>query len=168
MTDHDAGNIKYLFEPGSLAIIGASRDKNKIGHAVLHNVMAGGYAGKIYPVNPGGGEIEGISVFRSILDIDEPIDVVCVTLPAGLVYDTIVQCAEKKVKHAIIITSGFSEIGNFEEEKRIVDYARSRGMRILGPNVFGVYSSQVCPVGSSGHDHPERCPRADTDRSGFR
>lgn len=144
MMNHDAENIKYLFEPGSLAIIGASRDKKKIGHAVLHNVMAGGYAGKIYPVNPGGGEIEGIPVFRSILDIDDAIDVVCITLPSELVHDAIVQCAEKKVKHVIIITSGFSEIGNFEEEKRIVDYARSRGMRILGPNVFGVYSSQVC------------------------
>jgi len=143
MANHDAENIKYLFEPRSLAIIGASRDKNKIGHAVLTNVIAGGYGGRIYPVNPGGGEIEGIPVFRSILDIDEPMDMVCITLPAELVYDTIVQCAEKKVKHAIIITSGFSEIGKFAEEKKIADYARSRGMRILGPNVFGVYSSQV-------------------------
>jgi acetyltransferase len=142
-TNPDAENMKYLFEPRSLGIIGASRDKKKIGHAVLKNVLAGGYAGKIYPVNPGGGEIEGLPVFRSILDIDEPVDVVCVTLPAELVYDTIVQCVEKKVKHAIIITSGFSEIGNFAEEKRIADYARSGGMRILGPNVFGVYSSQV-------------------------
>lgn len=143
MTNHDAENIKYLFEPASLAIIGASRDKNKIGHAVLQNVIAGGYAGKIYPVNPGGGEIEGIPVFRSILDIDDTIDMACITIPAELVYNMIVQCAEKKVKHAIIITSGFSEIGNFEEEKKIADYARSKGMRILGPNVFGVYSSQV-------------------------
>jgi acetyltransferase len=144
MTNHDAENIKYLFEPASLAIIGASRDKNKIGHAVLQNVIAGGYTGKIYPVNPSGGEIEGIPVFRSILGIDDTIDMVCITIPAELVYNTIVQCAEKKVKHAIIITSGFSEIGNFEEEKKIADYARSKGMRILGPNVFGVYSSQVC------------------------
>jgi len=143
MTEHAAENIKYLFEPRSLAIIGASRDKSKIGHAVLQNVIAGGYGGKIYPVNPGGGEIEGMPVFRSIIDIDDTIDMVCITLPAGLVYDTIVQCAEKKAKHCVIITSGFSEVGNFEEEKRIAAYARSKGMRILGPNVFGVYSSQV-------------------------
>lgn len=143
MTEHGAENMKYLFEPRSLAIIGASRDKKKIGHAVLHNVITGGYGGEIYPVNPGGGEIEGIPAFRSILDIDDAVDMACITLPAKFVYDTIVQCAEKKVKHAIIITSGFSEVGNFEEEKRIADYARSKGMRILGPNVFGVYSSQV-------------------------
>ena len=141
MTNHDT-DIKYLFEPRSLAIIGASRDKSKIGHVVLRNVMAGGYAGKIYPVNPGGGEIEGIPVYRSILDIDDQIDVACITVPAKLVYDAVVQCADRGVKHGIIITSGFSEIGNLEEEKRIVDYARSKGMRILGPNVFGVYSSE--------------------------
>ena len=178
MTNHDAENIKYFFEPGSLAIIGASKDKNKIGHAVLQNVIAGGYTGKIYPVNPGGGEIEGIPVFRSILSINNPIDMVCIALPSALVYDTIVQCAEKKVKHCIIITSGFSEVGNFEEEKRIADYARSKGMRILGPNVFGVYSSEVplkrhvrfrrYPVRSSGYDYPKRCARPDVDRSGFR
>jgi acetyl coenzyme A synthetase (ADP forming)-like protein len=143
MANDDAENIKYLFEPRSLAIIGASRDKNKIGYAVLHNVLAGGYAGKIYPVNPSGGQIEGIPVFRSILDIDDAIDMACLTLPAKLIYDSIVSCAEKEVKNAIIISSGFSEIGNFTEEKKIVDYARSRGMRILGPNVFGIYSSQV-------------------------
>lgn len=143
MMNHEAENIRYLFEPGSLAIIGTSRDRSKIGYAVLKNVMAGGYAGSIYPVNPSGGEIDGLPVLRSILDVDEPVDMACITLPAGLVYDAIVLCAEKKVKHAVIITSGFSEIGNYEEEKKIVEYARSKGMRILGPNVFGVYSSQV-------------------------
>jgi len=144
MTNHDAGNIKYLFEPRSLAIIGASRDKKKIGHAVLQNVVAGGFAGRIYPVNPGGGEIGGLLVFRSVLDIDDAIDMACITVPAEFVYDTVVQCAKKKIKHAVIITSGFSEIGNFEEEKKIADFARAEGVRILGPNVFGVYSSQVC------------------------
>lgn len=143
MASQDAENIKYLFEPRSLAIIGASRDKKKVGYAVWHNVLAGGYAGKIYPVNLSGGQIEGRPVFRSILDIDDTIDVVCITLPAKLVYDSIVSCAKKKVKNAIIISSGFSEIGNIIEEKKIVDYARSRGMRILGPNVFGIYSSQA-------------------------
>ncbi|HQL01449.1 MAG TPA: CoA-binding protein [Smithellaceae bacterium] len=93
---HDAESIKYLFEPGSLAVIGASRDKSKIGHAVLYNVIAGGYTGKIYPVNPGGGEIEGIPAYRSVLDIDGFIDMACITVPAKFVYDAIVQCAEKK------------------------------------------------------------------------
>lgn len=142
MASHDAENIKYLFEPRSLAIIGASRNKNKVGYAVLHNILTGGYKGNIYPVNVSGGQIEGKTVFRSILDIDDTIDMACITLPANLVYDEIISCADKNVKHAIIISSGFSEIGNIAVEKKIVDYARSRGMRILGPNVFGIYSSQ--------------------------
>lgn len=137
-------NIKYLFEPRSLAVIGASRDKSKIGHAVLQNVINGGYAGKVYPVNPGGGQIEGRQVYRSILDIEDTVDTACITLPADRVYDAVVSCAEKKVKNAILISSGFSEAGNIKEEKKIVNYARSQGMRILGPNVFGVYSSEAC------------------------
>ena len=143
MTKSDNGHIRYLFEPRSIAIVGASSDKSKIGYAVLKNIQSGGYKGKIYPVNPSGGDMAGIPVFRSILDIGEEIDVACITIPAKHVFGAISQCADRGVKHCIIITSGFSEVGNFEEEKRIVDYARSRGMRILGPNVFGVYSSQV-------------------------
>jgi acetyl coenzyme A synthetase (ADP forming)-like protein len=140
----DAENIKYLFEPRSIAILGASRDRSKIGYAVFNNVRSGGYRGSIYPVNPVGGDIEGVPVYRSILEIGEEIDMACITIPAKLVPDAVRQCAERGVKHCVIITSGFSEIGNFEEEKRIVSAARAGGMRILGPNVFGVYSSQVC------------------------
>ncbi|PKN96447.1 MAG: hypothetical protein CVU43_20685, partial [Chloroflexi bacterium HGW-Chloroflexi-5] len=81
----------------------------------------------IYPVNLSGGEIEGIPAFRSILDIDDTIDMVCITLPAELVYDSIVSCAEKKVKYAVIITSGFSEIGNFAEEKKSPTMPAPRG-----------------------------------------
>jgi acetate---CoA ligase (ADP-forming) len=139
----DADNIKYLFEPRSIAILGASRDKSKIGYAVFNNVRSGGYRGSIYPVNPVGGDIEGIPVYRSILDIAEEIDIACITIPAKFVPDAVRQCAERGVKHCVIITSGFSEIGNFEEEKRIVSDARAAGMRILGPNVFGIYSSRA-------------------------
>ena len=143
MTKSDNGHIRYLFEPRSIAIVGASSDRSKIGYAVLNNIQSGGYKGRIYPVNPSGGDIAGIPVFRSILDIGKEVDLACITIPAKHVFGAIRQCADQGVKHCVIITSGFSEVGNFEEEKRITDYARSKGMRILGPNVFGVYSSQV-------------------------
>ncbi|OPY06945.1 MAG: Succinyl-CoA ligase (ADP-forming) subunit alpha [Syntrophaceae bacterium PtaB.Bin095] len=143
MVRENGRGVRSLFEPRSIALIGASGDPGKIGHAVLKNVITGGYAGKIYPVNGRGGEVVGLHAFRSILDIGEPIDLACITIPAKGVYDAIVQCAEKGVRNAVVITSGFSEIGNFEEEKKIVAYARAREMRILGPNVFGVYSSRV-------------------------
>ena len=77
MTQQDAENIKYLFEPRSIAILGASRDKSKIGYAVFNNILSGGYRGNIYPVNPAGGDIEGVPVLHSILEIGEEIDVAC-------------------------------------------------------------------------------------------
>lgn len=134
-------NIKYLFEPRSIAVIGASKEKSKIGGAVLNNILSGGYAGKVFPINPTGGEIQGIKGYKNITDIEDNIDVAVITIPSKFVYDSVKQCADLGVKHSIIITSGFAEIGNLKEERRIADYAAEKGMRILGPNVFGVYSA---------------------------
>ncbi len=133
--------IKSLFEPKNIAIVGASNVKGKIGYTILNNIVSGGYRGNIYPVNPKGGTIMGYSVYQNIADINETIDLVTVAVPAKFVLDTVENCAKKKAKHIQIITSGFSEIGNIEEEKKIVAIAKSNGMRILGPNIFGLYSA---------------------------
>jgi len=133
--------IRNLFEPRSVAIIGASREHSKIGYAVLKNILSGGYRGAIYPINPSGGEIEGIPVRRSIQEVDDEIDLAIITIPARFVFDSIQELCRVKVKNAIIISAGFSEIGNLEEERKITDYANEHGVRILGPNVFGIYSS---------------------------
>ena len=108
-------NIKYLFEPRSIAIIGASNDKGKIGNAVISNIIKGGYKNKIFPINPKGGEIEGIKAYKSILDVTEEIDTACITIPEKFVLESIKECATKGVKYAMVITSGFSEIGKIEE-----------------------------------------------------
>ena len=142
MKDHNE-NIKYLFEPRSVAIIGASSDRGKIGHSVISNITKYGYKGKIFPINPKGGEIEGIKAYKSILDVKEEIDVVIVTVPAKFVLEAVKQSAVKKAKYGIIITSGFSEIGNAEEERKMVEVANENGMRILGPNVFGIFSAEA-------------------------
>jgi acetate---CoA ligase (ADP-forming) len=134
-------DIKYLFEPRGVAIIGASRDPNKIGHKFVQNISASGYQGNIYPINPEGGEILGHRVYKSVQEIDGDVDIACVVIPAKLVFDSIKACSEKGVKFAVIIAAGFSETGNTAEEKKIVAYAREHGMRILGPNIFGVYSA---------------------------
>jgi len=136
-------SIKYLFEPRSIAIIGASHNTNKIGYLVVENILLGGYAGRVYPVNPKGGQILGHPVYKSVESIGDSVDVACVAVPAKTVFDAIKSCAEKKIKFVIIISSGFSEVGNISEERRIVSYARAHGMRIVGPNVFGIYSSSV-------------------------
>jgi acetate---CoA ligase (ADP-forming) len=134
-------DIKFLFEPRSIAIIGASRDTAKIGNKIVQNITSSGYKGKVFPVHSEGGEILGHKVYQKIDDIDEAIDVACVVIPAKFVFDCIKSCAAKGVKFGIIIASGFSEIGNYAEEKKLVSYAREHGMRILGPNVFGIYSA---------------------------
>jgi acetyl coenzyme A synthetase (ADP forming)-like protein len=134
-------SIKYLFEPRSIAVIGASNDTSKIGHKILHNIISGGYGGTIYPVNPGGGEILNMKAYRSLDEIDGEIDTASIVIPAKFVIDAVQQCAIKGVKYIQIITSGFSELGNTEEEREIVSIARSHGMRVLGPNIFGIYSS---------------------------
>ncbi len=134
-------DIKYLFEPRGVAIVGASRDESKIGHKVVRNIKASGYKGGVYPINPEGIEILGYKGYKNVLEIEGIVDIACIVIPARLVFDSIKACAEKGVKFAVIIAAGFSEIGNTAEEKKIVAYAREHGMRILGPNIFGVYSA---------------------------
>ncbi len=136
-------NYKDLFEPRSIAIIGASHDPKKIGHTILNNLISGGYKGKIYPVNPSGGEILGYRVYKSVLDIEDEIDVVSLAIPAKFCLDAVRECAKKGVKYIQIISSGFSEIGNDREEREIVRIAKEAGVRVMGPNTFGMYSAEV-------------------------
>jgi predicted CoA-binding protein len=137
----EAPDIKYLFEPRAIAVIGASQDESKIGFKILNNIVSGGYSGKIYPVNPGGGRILGLPVCRDINDAVSDVDMACIVVPATRVFDAVKRCAEKRVKFNLIISSGFSEVGNREEEKKIVTYAREHNMRVMGPNIFGMFSA---------------------------
>jgi acetyl coenzyme A synthetase (ADP forming)-like protein len=144
-------NIQYLFEPKSIAVIGASNDARKIGYSLLRNILAGGYRGKIYPVNPQESAIQGVKAYRHIEEVEDAIDVACISIPAPKVLDAVKRCSRKGIQYAVIITSGFSEVGNTEEEKAIVSYARGHGMGILGPNIFGLYSAAAslnCTFGS--------------------
>jgi len=134
-------DIKFLFEPRGVAIVGASGDKTKIGHKVLQNIAASGYKGNVYPVNPQGGDILEYKVYKTVEEIDGVVDIACIVIPAKFVFESIKSCCTKGVKFAVIITAGFSEVGNSAEEKKIVEYAHEHGMRILGPNIFGVYSA---------------------------
>lgn len=135
--------MKYLFEPRSVAIIGASSSPDKIGYKIVENIKASGYKGKVFPINPKGGEILGYEVFPNIEDVKDDIDIAVISIPAKFVFDSLSGCAKKRVKFLLIIASGFSEIGNLEEEQKIVQYARQNGMRVLGPNIFGIFSASA-------------------------
>jgi acetyltransferase len=135
--------ISSLFEPESVAVIGASGDPKKLGHSIVRNIVEGGYRGAVFPVNPRGGEILGLKTYRSIEEIPDAVDLATVVIPARAVVASVQSCAAKGVKHTQIITSGFSETGNAETEREMVRIARQAGMRILGPNIFGLYSSSA-------------------------
>jgi len=135
--------ITSLFKPCAIAVIGASHTPGKIGHSIVTNIIGSGYKGGIYPVNPAGGDICGLKSYKRIEDIEAPVDVACTVVPARLVHEAVLACALKGVKYNLIITSGFSETGNIEEEKKLVQTARTHGMRIVGPNIFGLYSAEA-------------------------
>ena len=135
-------DIRYLFEPRSVAVIGASHDQRKIGYKILDNIVSGGYRGQIYPVNPKGGEILGLRGYRDVNEIEGEVDVAMIVVPAPSVLDAVKRCGEKGVKFLSIISSGFSEVGNREQENEIVAFARTHRMRVLGPNIFGIFSAR--------------------------
>ena len=135
--------FKPLFYPKSLAIIGASAELVKFGNIILSAIMEIGYGGEIYPVNPEGGEINGLKVYPSLKEIPGEVDFAILTIPAPLVSRALEECLQKRVKGVEILTSGFKETGTPEGrgmEEELSRIAR-RGIRILGPNCFGVY----CP-----------------------
>ncbi len=159
-------HIKHLFEPKSIAVIGASTNQSKIGYKVIDNIIASKYPGKIYPVNPRGGEILGCKVYESIEAIDGDIDIATICIPAKYVLTALEACAKKNTKFVSIITSGFSEIGNIAEEQKLVEVARQHGMRLLGPNIFGIFSAKAPVNATFGNKHIEHGSVAIVTQSG--
>jgi len=133
--------MRSLFEPRAVAVIGASSNPEKIGYRIVENIVRSGYAGRVLPVNPKGGEILGLRAYETLTEIEDEIDVAVIAIPAARVLETVEACGDRAVRNLVIITSGFSEVGNLETERRIVRLARDRGMRVLGPNIFGIYSA---------------------------
>ena len=137
-------SIEALFKPRSVAVIGASGKPGKIGYAIMKNLIEYGYEGKIYAVNIRGGEIEisgrKFEVYKSILDIPDEVDMAVIVVPAKFVPQVVEECGKKGVKVLPIISSGFGELGEEGKkvEEQLVETAHKYGMRILGPNIFGV------------------------------
>ncbi len=131
-------DLKSVFEPKSIAIIGASREPNKIGHAITKNFIDSGFPGKIFPINPNAREIIGLKCYPSISAVKEKIDCAIFAVPAQSVPKILRECGEKGVKSAVIISGGFSEVGNVQGEQEIIRIAKKYGMAVIGPNCLGV------------------------------
>jgi len=132
-----------LFYPKSIAIIGASAEPAKFGNIILRSIMEIGYSGKIYPVNPEGGMINGLKVYSSLHEIPGDLDLAILTIPAPAVRGTLEECLRRGIKGVEILTSGFKETGAPEGTQMEYELSRfaKQGLRILGPNCFGIY----CP-----------------------
>jgi len=131
-------NLEGIFKPKSVAVVGASANPSKIGYQILSNIIEGGYEGKIIPVHPKESEILGHKAYPTISDVPEDIDFAVISIPAPHVIATLEQCAQKNVKGTIVITSGFAEVGNTEEEDKIKALVDKHNMALLGPNTLGV------------------------------
>jgi acetyltransferase len=136
--------LRALLEPRAVAVIGASRTPGKLGHAVVVNLIRAGFTGRIFPINPAGGEIDGRACLRAIAELPDEVDCAMLVVPASETVAALRACAERGVRTAIIGASGFAEIGTAEGRKRQDDVeaiARRAGMRLLGPNTNGIYNT---------------------------
>ena len=136
--DNIVKNLKSAFEPKRMAIIGASPDPAKIGHQVIKNVIDGGYKGEIIPINPKAVEVLGCKAYKSLSDVPEGIDLVVIAIPAPFVVAAMEECGRRKVGTVALITSGFGEVGNFEDENKLTKIANDNNIALLGPNIFGL------------------------------
>jgi acetyl coenzyme A synthetase (ADP forming)-like protein len=130
-----------LMRPRAVAVIGASAEDGKIGNSVMKNLINGGYAGEIYPVNPKADEILGKKAYRSVGEIPGEVDVAVFAVPAKFVVDAVAEVGRKGIPAAVLIPSGFAETGEVELQEKLVATALEHGVRLLGPNIYGYYST---------------------------
>ena len=131
--------MKRIMEPSAVAVIGASAEDGKIGNSVMRNLIDGGYEGDLYPVHPKADQILGHQCYPSVVDIPGNVDIAIFCIPAQFVAGVIAECGQKHVPGAILIPSGFAEIGEHEMQDEIVRVAREANVRLMGPNIYGFY-----------------------------
>lgn len=134
-----------FFAPASIAVIGASRNPQKLGYVLLDNLKRAGYRGALRPVNPRAEPILGLTTYPTVLDLPERPDLAIVAVPAEAVGDVLQQCGEKGVRAAVIVTAGFRETGPEGRlaEEGLLAIARRYGIRLVGPNSVGIINTSV-------------------------
>lgn len=150
-------SLAALFEPGSVAVIGASATPGKIGNIIVSNLLDAGYTGKIYPVNPDPGEILGLPVAQDVADLPEGLDLAVIAIPPAAVVEVMKDLAARKVKAVAIITAGFREVGRegYYLEEEIAKIARDNDIALLGPNCLGLIATDSDLNASFATGYPE-------------
>jgi len=136
-------NLEMFMQPRSIAVIGASNDKTRIGGRPIRYLVEGGFVGSIYPVNPKRNEVQGLRAYPRVEDVSGPVDCAIIATPADAVLSAVRSCANKGVKGIVMLSAGFAELG--EAGKRMQDeflaIARAHDIRIIGPNCLGLFNT---------------------------
>jgi acyl-CoA synthetase (NDP forming)/GNAT superfamily N-acetyltransferase len=130
----DVASLRHVFQPGSVAVVGASRRPGTVGRAILHNIVTGGYQGKVYAVNPHAAHMEGVPCLPSVTTLPEPAELAVVAVPPAAVLAVADECGRCGVKAMVVITSGLDALQGAD----LLATCRRYGMRLVGPNCFGV------------------------------
>ena len=135
--------MRELFEPASVAVIGASPEKNKVGNIILGNIIESGFQGPLYPINPRYRRSWGLRCYPRVTDVPGPVEMAVVVVPAKFVLQVMEECGQKGVKAAVVISAGFKEVGleGAKLEKQLGEIAHRYGMRVLGPNCLGLVNT---------------------------
>ncbi len=139
----EAVSVRSILYPGTVAVVGASRREHSIGGRVLGNLLSTGFTGTVYAVNPRAEEVSGLTAYNHVADIPDKVDLAVVVVPAREVLDVVDDCATAGVKALLVISAGFAEAGpeGAKIQSKLLKRARRAGMRVVGPNSFGIVNN---------------------------
>lgn len=135
--------VQAFLEPDSIAVVGASRKPGSVGAAVLRNLMTSGFGGRLHPVNPAAGEIQGLPAHASVAKVPDEIDLAVIAVPAAAAAAVARECAAKGVRALVVLSAGFGESGpdGVARERELLGICREAGMRLIGPNCLGILNT---------------------------
>lgn len=139
----ERASLTAVFEPKTVAVVGASRDPASVGGALFRNLLRWGFTGTLYPVNPSAASITGVRAYASVAELPETPELVFIAVPSKYVVEVARQCATAKVRALCVLTAGFAETGaeGRASQKELVDVCRASGMRLVGPNCMGLVNT---------------------------
>ena len=145
------------FNPRSIALVGASAKPGKLGHILMRNLLEG-YPGELYPINPGETEIMGHRTYQRVQDVPQQIDLVVIALPTELCVEAMRDCANVGATAALVLSGGFAEVGSEGQARQeaLFEAARTGGVRLIGPNCFGLYNCNLGLNASMGLGLPSK------------
>jgi acyl-CoA synthetase (NDP forming)/GNAT superfamily N-acetyltransferase len=145
----DVASLRHLLQPASVAVVGASRDRATVGRAILRNIVTGGFAGNVYAVNPHARSMEGVPCLASVADLPEAVDLAVIAVPAAAVAGVAAACGDRGVKALVVITAGLAAEG-----ADLLAICRRYGMRLVGPNCFGIAVPRIGLDATFAARHP--------------